>query len=679
MATNGWVHTGPRQKANPKTNLVILLSLSLTFLPLVYPPIIPSHADDQVSTRYIDRTVVARHEFPPTHNTTHGLGLDITHLRKAVDVPPIDPEIFAVESFSGVAELGDLRDDETQNQSVPVITRRGPGSSSVDWRDRFGINWLATIQDQASCESCWAFASAALVETQSRIEHGYWDKRSEGDVRDTTLVTDGLSPNIFCDQTGWPSHALDVANQQGAADLQCFPYHAFEPDPYTPCSLRSGRTTKIPKYTDLGSVDQQKMWLDLIGPLIGVFHVPSTFEFGVYQAGTVLTTPVNPVWIGSHAILIVGYDDARSTWIIRNSWGPGFGDNGYALIGYGQVDIDVYSKQGLQFVNPDPWVKSRLHNGNMIHSGNGAYHKNFELIRCDKTALSHLWRDGTTLNWNLAPSPADLTSPGDHCRGMPAFTETTFDRNFEMVYWERSGNLRHRYYVQSTGLWIDGGKFGGGDVAGYPAYIQSNYGPSATPGGNFEVVVRHDDGSLRHWWRDNFGHWTFGATIAECEVKMSGPSLVQANVGTKGNFYVVAVMESGRMRMYWRNNDDASQPWAEGEEFGHHVDRTPPVMIQSNYGTQDENGVGNFELLVSVDGCVQHWRRNNNDLTTQRPQKCDNGEWTHVTSFGKRVRHVWSLLQGPFYQHLEAIVELRDGSLQHWYWDTVQWNPLKTL
>ena len=172
-----------------------------------------------------------------------------------------------------------------------------------------------------------------------------------------------MSSAKFCDATGDAANSLNFASQQGATDLQCFPYHAFEPDPYTPCTHRSGRTTRVPKYTALGSIAQQKAWIDQIGPIVGTFQVPTTF-FG-YIPGTIFHTPPAPVWAGWHQVLIVGYDDVGGFWIIRNSWGQGWGESGYAYIAYGAINIDDYAKYGLQYTNPDPWVKARLHNGNM--------------------------------------------------------------------------------------------------------------------------------------------------------------------------------------------------------------------------------------------------------------------------------------------------------------------------
>ena len=38
--------------------------------------------------------------------------------------------------------------------------------------------------------------------------------------------------------------------------------------------------------------------------------------------------------LGGHAVLIVGYDDTKKWWIVRNSWGVGWGDHGYFYMPY---------------------------------------------------------------------------------------------------------------------------------------------------------------------------------------------------------------------------------------------------------------------------------------------------------------------------------------------------------
>ena len=45
-----------------------------------------------------------------------------------------------------------------------------------------------------------------------------------------------------------------------------------------------------------------------------------------------------------HGVVIVGYDDSNGYWIVRNSWGPdwGEGSNGYFKVGYGECRIETY-------------------------------------------------------------------------------------------------------------------------------------------------------------------------------------------------------------------------------------------------------------------------------------------------------------------------------------------------
>jgi uncharacterized repeat protein (TIGR02543 family) len=46
---------------------------------------------------------------------------------------------------------------------------------------------------------------------------------------------------------------------------------------------------------------------------------------------------------GAHAVTIVGYNDSSGYWIAKNSWGTGWGENGWFKIAYGQCSIDSYA------------------------------------------------------------------------------------------------------------------------------------------------------------------------------------------------------------------------------------------------------------------------------------------------------------------------------------------------
>jgi hypothetical protein len=227
------------------------------------------------------------------------------------------------------------------------------------------------------------FGSTAFIETQARIEHGYWDKRPKGDLRDSILVNQETSSS-FCGQTGGYPTVLNEAMNNGVFGAACFPWYSVN-DEYLPRADRNGRTTKIPEYTLIGNIDDQKQWADNIGPIVFACEVSCDFQNYGPSSG-IYYLPASPSYDascggGGHVMLIVGYNEDEGYWVIRNSWGTDWGVEDYAYVAYGQLQENNYAMGGLQFTNPDPWVKRHQHNGCMIHSGNGATHKNFELIR----------------------------------------------------------------------------------------------------------------------------------------------------------------------------------------------------------------------------------------------------------------------------------------------------------
>ena len=123
--------------------------------------------------------------------------------------------------------------------------------------------------------------------------------------------------------------------------------------------------------------------------------------------------------------------------------------------------------------------------------------------------------------------------------------------------------------------------------------------------GNFEVVVSIGS-RLQHVWRDG-GGWHSGPLFGN-NIARSGATLVQGSYGTPhSNLECIAVRVDGTMQHFWRN--EATFAWNAGAIFGSGV-TSPPVMIQGQYGMQNELGPhGNFELCVAVGGRVQHWWR----------------------------------------------------------------------
>ena len=607
------------------------------------------------------------------------MGGDLSRLAPATSVLPLDfPKLLAAPINNPFVLERRIATGIVQKTAIKQVlpagsqqeltagqggTPAGGGApASVDWRNRFGWPWITTIRDQDGCEACWVFGAVALVEAMVRIEHCVWPWISEGDVHKGMGAT--------CCQCGGPANALNWMKDHGAADPGCFPWSVtpsgctgcggsggapYDAVAYTPTPDRAGRSVRIPAYTSIGSVADQKKWLDTVGPIVCGMTVWTDFFYygsGVYHKQATFGGKPNKAE-GGHIMLVVGYDDAQSCWIVKNSWGTGWGQAGYLKIAYGECDIDSGAKLGLTGTNPDPWTKRRLHSGAMLESGNGPTHRNFEMLSTGPGAkLQHWWRDNDTgsFAWHAG------VSFGNDAAACPTFISTTFNRNFECVYPTTGHRLHHWWFEQPSGPWHDGGVFGPADVAGVPGFIQGNYGAP----GNFEVVVRTADSKLNHWWRDG-GGWHDGGRFGS-NVYLSGASLLQSHYGTKDNFELVCVLASGQMQHWWRDNDHG-MVWNAGAVFGSGV-KSPPCMIEGQYGAADELKVGNFELCVAAGGKVQHWWRANQS----------DGLWRQSATFGHDVQTVVSLVEGSYGFNLEVIVLRTDNKLQHYWRDGAGWH-----
>ena len=607
----------------------------------------------------------------------HATGCDLSKVPRIAEVPRVDISVYLGSETSNPF-LRQLRINSgflKTNTLVPEIMERIPlqvehltkpnviaspltGNvalpSSVDWRNRWGWPWITQIKDQGQCGSCWVFGAVGVVEAMTRIEHTIWSLRSEGDVHDGmgwACKTDGTDG-------GNPQAALDWIKQNGVADPGCWAYQT-QNKAYAPTPDRTGRTVKLDSYVQLNNVNDQKNWLDKVGPIAACFTCYWDFQAygansGVYHCNT--TSGVD----GGHCIVIVGYDDTRQAWLVRNSWGTNWGMSGYCWFGYGQAGIDDGVKLGIpgSSTNPDAWTKRRAHNGNFFESGDGQIHRNFEVWTvASGNAIRHYWRDGVTLNWSLAETQEN------NCAASPTVTETTYNRNFEMIYRTTANRLQHRFFDQASSNWVAGPIFGPIDVNGIPGFIQSDYGAP----GNFEVVVLRANGMLEHWWRDDGAGlgfpWHLGSDFGT-NIAHSSSTLIQR---WDHGLDLIAVNKDGSMQRWWRD-DPHTMTWAACEKFGNNVSSSP-VMIRSGYGESDENFPGNYELCVAVNGLIQHWWTAGNAPAT----------WSNSASFGtnivgKSIQQVLGLIESSFGFDLELVALLNDGSLQHFWRDGNGWH-----
>ncbi|MFC1727965.1 C1 family peptidase [Nanoarchaeota archaeon] len=236
-------------------------------------------------------------------------------------------KLFGIDESELLQEISTMQLDQPRLFSVQSITSV---PSSFNWRNKDGKDWMTSVKNQAYCGSCWAFSTLSAVEAQFNINSNNPDL--DYDLAEKHIVSDCCVDCGSC-SGGYPYRALDFIKDVGVVDEACAPYHQSTPDIYGGrCNICIGWERRVKKVTGKLwiSSNQIKEYLIERGPLVIYFDVYS--DFYAYRGGIYSHTTGG--LSGLHAMVIVGYDDAEEYWIIKNSWGSGWGEGGYVRVKY---------------------------------------------------------------------------------------------------------------------------------------------------------------------------------------------------------------------------------------------------------------------------------------------------------------------------------------------------------
>jgi hypothetical protein len=199
--------------------------------------------------------------------------------------------------------------------------------SFFSWRNINGTDYTTPIKDQSPAPTCEAYAFCASLETimQFQMQEIY-----NPDLSETHLF---FYANGSIEK-GYVS-IIDAANyliEYGVPDEGCNPdpHRAFD---YQFESL-PGWENRTVKITSWGWVDHDiesiKTALIEHGPLI--ICITLWKDFNYYLGGVYIHRW--GVRRGGHVVAMVGYDDSKECWIVKNSWGSAWGANGWFRMSY---------------------------------------------------------------------------------------------------------------------------------------------------------------------------------------------------------------------------------------------------------------------------------------------------------------------------------------------------------
>jgi hypothetical protein len=200
---------------------------------------------------------------------------------------------------------------------------------SIDLRE----SWWA-IGDQGTTGSCvgwatadgllrWHFVKACKLPMDQSLSVRYiWMAAKETDEFTSY-------PTTFIEQEGTSlKAALDIARKFGVARDSDMPFGSGKPYSGSMQTFyASAAQLRIASYFNLGkNMTDWRTWLATKGPVLIRIDVDATWENATATKGNLDIYRSNTVR-GGHAVLLVGY--TRDRFIVRNSWGTGWGDKGF--------------------------------------------------------------------------------------------------------------------------------------------------------------------------------------------------------------------------------------------------------------------------------------------------------------------------------------------------------------
>jgi hypothetical protein len=302
--------------------------------------------------------------------------------------------------------------------------------SHFSWKDRGAVT---PAKNQSPYGTCWAFAGTAVMESAYYLRHREQLDLSEQDLINCTCRRcDGKNPDVPYKAKAHVGVRFEDENPYvgDGAKPQC------KVENCGPCLLEEKTPYRIetysvvnPAYADLWPpkpppVAQIKQALVDHGPLLVKMHIPTGSKLGSLQGDDVFDETVSLVYEpernnGAHIVSIVGWDDKKGAWLVKNSWGTNWGNEGFGWVKYGSDNIGM-GAQWYRAAAPDfhvtaVWRKSAKDEIQAYGWTYKQYRKRYDAlwkkgwrlhlldntVKNNKTLWSAVWRKSTAKEYQV--------------------------------------------------------------------------------------------------------------------------------------------------------------------------------------------------------------------------------------------------------------------------------------
>jgi C1A family cysteine protease len=215
-------------------------------------------------------------------------------------------------------------------------------NSRFDWREQ-GYDF--PVQDQGDCNAGYAFAGVEAVQAAIWKKEGVKVDLSENNAIRCNWYALTDTGTHSC-KGGDFRMVINQFTQDGLVQESCDPFDAMNLTCNQSCDTVYYVTEwqHISQFQRVASVDEIKGLLENHGPIYSEMDV-NIPGFEYFKGGSVIYFEDPDVSDNTHAVLIVGWDDelqhshGKGAWIVKNSYGTDWGDNGYFYVAYGSAGI----------------------------------------------------------------------------------------------------------------------------------------------------------------------------------------------------------------------------------------------------------------------------------------------------------------------------------------------------
>jgi inhibitor of cysteine peptidase len=281
-----------------------------------------------------------------------------------------------LNSVVGVIELTDPTPNQPITNGDAKSANHAPGAaSSLPPRSAFptaydarALDIVPAVRDQGSCGSCWAFGTIGVMEVAVKLGGG-----PNNDLSEQFLISCNRD-NWDCDggltASKYHFNALGDSQTAAGAVLESVkPYTASNGSclsNYAKAYQASGWQFLTGSEWTMPTNDAIKHAIMTYGAVTAGVCVDNGWYY--YRSGVYSSSSNVCRGYTNHQIVLVGWDDATQSWILRNSWGAGWGESGYMRIKYDPTGRTSRVGEGAS------WIRygSSLHTLNVNSSGASA-------------------------------------------------------------------------------------------------------------------------------------------------------------------------------------------------------------------------------------------------------------------------------------------------------------------